>query len=185
MHQRTDRCIAVTLFLVAVAVLSAGALTASCGPAQPSASPASSSTQPPSRSPTSSSPQPPPAQSTAQFTGLHEGSRVSFNQPVTGLISGIPSGMDTWLVVQPTLAPDYWPQPGPLNLDLHGRFRALAYFGQSVAQNSGEMFILMIVTASQNASQRFEDFIRTPHGIGMQALPYGTRILTQLTVRRL
>jgi hypothetical protein len=121
---------------------------------------------------------------TARFTGLYHGSRVFYTQPVAGLVSGIPSGMDTWLVVQPIVAPQYWPQPGPLRTDVNGQFNAVAYFGLSATQNSGEGFLLMIVSASQDASQRFRDFLKTPQTTGMQGLPDGAQILIKISVKR-
>ena len=131
-------------------------------------------------------PRPPPPTVRAEFTGLRDGSKVSFSQQVTGLVSGIPNGFDTWLIVQPILAPDYWPQDDALHPDPLSQFRAVAYFGQSTTQNSGEEFILMIVSASQDASQRFREFVGTgsmQHG--MQSLPSGSRVLKQITVKRL
>ena len=93
---------------------------------------------------------------TAQFTSLHDGSRVSYNQQVTGTVSGIPAGTYTWLVVEPSLTPGYyWPQTGPLNPEVNGQFRALTYIGQSATQNSGEEFTLMIVQASRTPASGF------------------------------
>jgi hypothetical protein len=60
----------------------------------------------------------------------------------------------------------------------------LAYFGLSAAQDSGETFILMIVSASQDASQRFREFNGKSQSTGLQALPDGTAVLAQITVRR-
>jgi hypothetical protein len=121
---------------------------------------------------------------TARFTGLHNGSKVSFIQNVTGHVAGIPPGMDSWLVVQPVAAPAYWPQRGPLHLDEYGHFDAVAIFGHSPTQDRGEHFILMIVVVPPDVSQRFEYFTSHPLGIGLPALPGGTRILTQITVER-
>ena len=131
-------------------------------------------------------PPPPPPDVRAKFTGLRDGSEVSFSQQVTGLVSGIPNEFDTWLVVQPILAPDYWPQDDALHPDPLSQFRAVAHFGQSATQDSGKEFILMIVSAPQDASQRFREFVGTgsmQHG--MQPLPSGSKVLKQITVKRL
>jgi len=120
---------------------------------------------------------------TAQFTNLHNGSRVSFTQQVTGLVSGIPAGMDIWLVVQPLLAPQYWPQSGPL-LIVGGQFHTVAYFGPSSAFSRGEEFNLIIVSAPQDASQRFREFLQEPQAAGLSALPDGAQPLTQILVKR-
>jgi len=122
---------------------------------------------------------------TGRLSSPQDRSEVSFSQPVTGLVSGIPNGFDTWLVVKPILAPSYWPQDEPLHPDPHCQFRTAAYFGQSATQNSGEEFILMIVSASQDASERFREFVRAPQGTGMQRLPSGSQVLSQITVKRL
>lgn len=181
MHKRTDRLTAVRLFSIA-AVLSACALTTSCGP--PSSS--TSSTTPTPSVTTSpsviSSPKTSPP-TTAGFTGLHNGSRVSFTQQVAGLVSGIPTGMDIWLVVQPIFAPQYWPQSGPL-LIVGGQFHAVVYFGLSASQGSGQEFNLIIVSAPQDASQRFRDFLQKPQAAGMSGLPGGAQPLTLIFVKR-
>jgi hypothetical protein len=121
---------------------------------------------------------------TARFTGLHDGSKVSFIQNVTGHVADIPPGMDSWLVLQPVAALTYWPQRGPLHLDEHGHFDAVAIFGHSPTQDRGEHFILMIVVVPPDVSRRFEDFTSRPSGAGLSALPGGTQILTHITVER-
>ena len=173
MNKRPNRFNAVSPFLAAVAVLSVCVLATSCGGGSaPSSTATSLSPSVTSTPPTST--QPPP---TAQFTSLHDGSRVSYNQQVTGTVSGIPAGTYTWLVVEPSLTPGYyWPQTGPLNPEVNGQFRALTYIGQSATQNSGEEFTLMIVQASPDASQRFHEFIIKAPGTGLQGLPDGTNI---------
>ena len=64
----------------------------------------------------------------AQFTNLHQGSTVSVTQQVAGRVEHIPNGMEIWLVIYQVAGPSYWPQPGPLLVDPHGQFHALAYF---------------------------------------------------------
>jgi len=127
------------------------------------------------------------ATATAQFTVLHQGSRVSFNQPVAGLVAGIPSGVDAWLVVWPSGAHAYWPQGAPLFLDVNGGFTSAAQFGLSPSQDSGEEFMLMVVEASGDASDAFSNFINTQSQPpkGMPTLPSCTKVLAQVTVRRL
>ena len=176
MFKGTDRSTAVRLFSVAVAVL-ACALTASCGPSAKTGS--NSNTTTPTPTVTTS-----PPTMTARFTGLHDGSPVTFTQQVAGIVSGIPSGMDTWLVVQPSLAPQYWPQSGPLQTAVGGQFNAVAHIGESATQDRGEEFNLMIVSAPQDASQRFQEFLGKPQAMGMQGLPGGAQPLAQIHVKR-
>jgi len=128
---------------------------------------------------------PAPAGPTAQFTGLHDGSKVSFIQKVSGQVVDIPPLMDIWLVVRPVGAATYQPQPGPLHPDVDGLFDGVAVFGHSPTQNRGERFILMIVEATPSASQYLELFAGShPQGASLPALPDGTQILTQITVQR-
>jgi hypothetical protein len=183
MHERTDRSTAIRLFSVAVA-LSACALTASCtGPSPPpTSSPPTSSVITDSSaigSPVISS----PPTTTARFTGLHKGSLVSYPQLVAGVVSGIPAGRDTWLVVQPILAPRFWPQSGPL-LIVGGQFNAVVYFGTSAVQGKGQEFNLLIVSAPENASQRFQEFTQKPEATGLARLPDGAQALSEVLVKR-
>ena len=183
MSTKTDHVAAVRLFS-AVAVLAACALTASCSwPWSSTPSTTSTATVTPSPSVTTSLPPPPSAKMTAGFTGLHNGSRVSYPQQVTGLVSNVPTGMDIWLVVQPLFAPQYWPQSGPL-LIVGGQFHGVAYFGQTAAQGSGQEFNLLIVSAPQDASQLFQGFVQKQQVAGMVRLPRDVQPLTLILVKR-
>jgi hypothetical protein len=178
MQKRPDHLTAGQTFLVAVAMLSACTLAASCG--------SSSGSQTPSATPTSSSPSASPtSRPTASFAGIHQGSRVSYKQEVTGTLTGIPLGMDAWLVIRPNEVNAYWPQPGPLQTDKNHHFDTVATFGQSADTNQGETFTLMIVETNAAASQQFRSFLSNPQqmGLGMSGLPYNN-LLTQVTVTR-
>ncbi len=144
---------------------------------------------------TSTSPPPPPpsttvtpptsAPATGQLTGLRDGSKVAYQQQMSGVVTGLPSGNDAWIVVTPVLAPTYWPQPGPLQLDSKGSFRTSIYFGASTTQNIGENFIVRLVVAPPAASARFRDFLAQPSpSQGLPTLPPGVHTLTQVTVTR-
>lgn len=161
-------------FITALAVLSACVLisVSSCG------SSSTTSTPPPPPSPS------PSPSATAAFTAPHDGSTVLFTQDVTGRITNSQNGMAFWLVVQPLLAPQYWPQHGPLSLDPSGRFQATAYIGQSSSQSKGEKVNLLIVEAPRDASQRFSEFSAKQQGSGMERLPDGTTTLAKITVVR-
>jgi len=91
--------------------------------------------------------------------------------------------MDIWLVVQPIPAPQYWPQSGPL-LFVGGKFHAVVYFGANAEQGIGQEFNLIIVSAPQNASQRFQEFLQKPEAAGMPGLPVGAQPLTLILVKR-
>jgi hypothetical protein len=179
-HAGNDRPTAIRLFSVA-AVLSACALTASCHGKSSTNSPTISSADIGSTHSCPPPSSPPPT--TALFTGLHNGSQVSSSQLVSGVVSGIPTGMDTWLVVQPILAPQYWPQSGPI-LIVGGHFNAVVYFGAGADQRGGQEFNLLIVSAPQNASQRFQEFLQKPQAVGLSGLPGGARPLTEVVVKR-
>jgi len=175
MHSKPDRSLIIR-FLASGAVLAAFLLTTSCNTA------GSGTAAPPSPPP------PPPCMPssapTARFTNTPENSGVTFSQMISGIAKGIPSGQDAWLVVWPALAPAYWPQRGALAPDMTGRFTGTAGFGSSPFTNMGEKFNLMLVEACPDASQRFEQFNSTPQQWGMSRLPPDTRILAQVTVRR-
>jgi hypothetical protein len=151
------------------------ATTSTSSPSLPPSSPPSSPTVITSTSPSV----------TGQFTGLPDGSKVAFQQPVSGVVRGLPPGTDAWIVVYPVLAPAFWPQPGPLQLDSAGGFRTSVYFGASATQNIGEQFITRLVIASPAASARFRAFLGPPASSqGLPALPPGVQTLATVTVTR-
>jgi hypothetical protein len=82
------------------------------------------------------------------------------------------------------MAPAYWPQRAALAPDIAGRFIGIAGFGASPTTNTGEEFNLMLVEACPAASQRFQQFNNAPQHSGMSQLPFDSRILAQVTVKR-
>ena len=120
-----------------------------------------------------------------QLTGLRDGSKVPYQQQVSGVVTGLPSGNELWIVVTPVAAPTYWPQQGPLQLDSKGGFRTSVYFGGSGTQNTGENFIVRLVAAPPAASARFQAFLaQSSPSQGLLTLPPGIETLTQVTVTR-
>jgi hypothetical protein len=121
-----------------------------------------------------------------QFTGLPDGGKVVWQPQVSGVVRSLPPGTDAWIVVYPELAPAYWPQPGPLQLDSAGGFRTSVYIGASATQDLGEKSIVRLVTASQTTSARFRAFLGLPApSQGLPALPSGVQTLATLTVTRI
>ena len=133
----------------------------------------------------SSSPQSAPVSPltpSGRFTGLRDGSKVGHQELVSGIVTGLPSDTQPWILVRPVSAPAYWPQH-ELLLDPNGGFRSVAYFGQSARKNSGEEFIVLLALAAPPVSAQFRDFLKAPHG-DMQDLPQDVRILDQVNVIR-
>lgn len=127
---------------------------------------------------------PPPV--VGRFTGLLDGGKVGWQPQVSGVVRSLPQGTDAWIVVYPELAPAYWPQPGPLQLDSAGGFRTSVYIGASPTQNLGEKFIVRLVIASQAASARFRAFLGPPApNQGLPTLPPGVQTLATVTVTRI
>jgi hypothetical protein len=134
------------------------------------------------RSPASPTPGSPPA---GRLTGLPGGRTVAWQQGVSGVVTGLSAGDQAWIVIDPSLAPAYWPQQGPLQLSPAGNFRVTAYFGVSAKQDSGEHFTMRLVLAPPAASARIRAFqIQPAHQQGMLRLPAGVRTLAQVTVMR-
>jgi hypothetical protein len=143
------------------------------------APPAATSAAHPSARPT---PAPPPA---GRLTGPQGGRTVAWQQPVSGVVTGLSAGDQAWVVIDPSLAPAYWPQQGPLQLSPAGNFRVTAFFGASAKQDTGEHFILRLVLAPPAASAQIRAFqIQPTHRQGMPKLPAGVRTLAQVTVIR-
>ena len=169
----------VTAAAVALAACTSSGSTSTSAPASSTVGTTSAS---PPTSPTVTTSTAPSV--TGQFTGLPDGSKVAFQQLVSGVVRGLPSGTDAWIVVYPVLAPAYWPQPGPLLLDSAGGFRTLVYFGASQLQDIGEQFITRLVIASPAASAYFRAFVASAQSQGLPALPSGAQTLATVTVTR-
>lgn len=135
----------------------------------------------PSTAPTGA---PPPV--SGQFRGLPDGSKVVWQPQISGAIRSLPPSTDAWIVVYPELAPAYWPQPGPLQLDSAGGFRTSVYIGAGATQNIGEKFIVRLVITAPAASARFRAFLGPPpQSQGLSTLPLGVRTLATITVTRI
>jgi hypothetical protein len=163
-----------------LAVAACGGTLAACGgnPAHP-ASPAAGA-HPPGR-PTAVADTTP----AGRLTGPQRGRTVTWLQAVSGVVTGLSAGDQAWIVVDPSLAPSYWPQPGPLRLSPAGDFRITAYFGASARQDSGERFRLRLVLATPAASARLRAFqIQPAHQRGLLKMPAGVRTLAAVTVIR-
>jgi hypothetical protein len=133
---------------------------------------------------TSASPTPgsPPS---GRLTGPLGGRTVAWQQAVSGVVTGLSAGDQAWVVIDPSRAPAYWPQQGPLRLSAGGDFQVTAFFGASAKQDSGEHFILRLVLAPAAASAQIRAFqIQPTHQQGMLKLPAGVRTLAQVTVIR-
>jgi hypothetical protein len=127
-----------------------------------------------------------PSPVSGQFTGLPDGSKVDWQPQISGTVRGLPPGTDAWIVVYPELAPAYWPQPGPLQLDSADGFRTSVYIGAGATQNIGEKFIVRLVITAPAASARFRAFLGPPpQSQGLSTLPPGVQTLATITVTRI
>lgn len=153
--------------------------------APPSTATAVTTSAPPSTvRPVVSTSTPPPV--SGHFTGLPDGSKVVWQPQISGAVRSLPPGTDAWIVVYPELAPAYWPQPGPLQLDSTGGFRTSVYIGASATQNIGEKFIVRLVITDRAASARFRAFLGPPpQSQGISTLPPGVQTLATTTVTRI
>lgn len=97
-----------------------------------------------------------PPNSTGRFLALRDGSAVAYRETIEGVVAELPSGTEAWIIVYPVQEAAYWPQCSvPTG---QTQFRALAQFGRSETKDAGEKFILLLVTASHNASTLFQGF---------------------------
>ena len=185
MLKSNDRAPYISVLCVAAAAVA----LAACG----SSSSTSTPSPPPSTIATTSTPQstaPTGATSTSprvagQFTGLPDGSKVVWQPQVSGVVRNLPPGTDAWIVVYSELAPAYWPQPGPLQLDSAGGFATSVYIGASATQNIGGKFVVRLVIAPSAASARFRVFVASSPSMGLPALPPGVQTLATVTVTRI
>ena len=115
-----------------------------------------------------------------RIAGLPIRSKVAYQQSVGGVVTGVPAGVELWLLVRPLKEGRFWPQER-LFLDTNGRFRALARFGRGVTSDVGEEFLLLLVAAPMQAG---EEFRTRPRERGLDELPEGVKTLNQRTVIR-
>lgn len=190
MRKNSDRLLSVAALSIATVAVVALVVVIVTRPDRPTAAPPAQPTvstilptrsSSPSAHPVTTIPSPSAA---GQLAGLRDSSKVAFNQPVNGVVTGLPRGDDAWIIVQPVSAPAFWPQPGPLALLPTGAFRASVYFGASATQDTGDEFIVLLVAAPPAASSRFEEFVASNPNQGMPRLPPGLLALSQLTVTR-
>jgi len=115
-----------------------------------------------------------------RIAGLPIRSKVAYQQSVGGVVTGVPAGVELWLLVRPLKEGRFWPQERLL-LDMSGRFRALARFGRGATSDVDEEFLLLLVVAPMQAS---EEFRTRPRERGLDELPEGVKTLDQRTVIR-
>lgn len=133
-------------------------------------------------------PTPPGPTPTVEITNPTDGGEVVHSTQVRGTSSNISPDQDIWLVVQPHLAPQFHPQPGPVAQGQDGEWIGTAFFGESPSRNIGEGFELIVVLATREASQAFREYLdqssRTGSFPGLAFLLDGTEIEDQITVTR-
>ncbi len=95
---------------------------------------------------------------------------------------------DLWLVVQPVESPFYHPQPGPIPKDEDGRWRGIAYIGESAKKNIGEEFLIFFMRVDLAASKIFADYFKNSESsgkwLGLQILPEGATSIDSVRVVR-
>lgn len=169
---------------VALASLVISACASGTDNSNPSTSASSTVTGPTTRLSTTT----PTTVGPVQILNLKEGDPVEHTQEVRAVAAGFPDGVEFWVVVQPLLAPQYHPQPGPVARSADGQFLSVAYFGESALKASGEKFILLIVSASSTGGQAFRNYLSQAKSRGtypgLPGLPAGTQPTAQITVVR-
>lgn len=191
LHHAPARCTA--LLLASAAVLSLGG----CGGSESGTTTNStanstvatgSETAGSSASPTATQPsRPSVVATTTAITGPVPG-RVAVQETVTGTAAGITPGRQLWLVVWPKSQNRYHPQPGPIEVNADGTWKAPAYFGEANTPK-GTQFTLMLVEAAPDASAAFSQYLDDADSVrtyrGMATLPGEARVLVRLAyVRR-
>lgn len=116
-----------------------------------------------------------------RIAGLPSRSIVAYQQLVGGVVTGVPAGVEPWLLIRPVMEGRFWPQER-LSLGPNGRFHAIARFGRGATQDVGEEFLLLLAVASMEASKVFRTRLQEDDGLG--ELPGDVRTLDQRTVRR-
>lgn len=95
---------------------------------------------------------------------------------------------DLWIVVQPIASPYYHPQPGPVPKDPKGKWRGVAYVGESDEKNIGEEFLIFIVATDSSVSSIFSGYLigaaTKKHWPGFAKLPTGTIPIDSVRVIR-
>jgi hypothetical protein len=156
----------------------------------------STTTSPPpvSTTPTSiqTQTQTPTPQVTVAITEPMDGDTLPWEFTVTGYVENLPSGSSVWVCVYP---PNhlFYPQselhfkPQVVGVPRH-EWDVVARVGEGIATNLGDKFDIYTVIANEQATSLLGDYVeeanRTGVWPGMEELPEGADIYTQITVTK-
>jgi serine/threonine protein kinase len=110
-------------------------------------------------------------------------SKVDTVQEVKGSVSGLRPGTYAWVIIVPYDSRACWLEGGALGPASARSFSERAYFGSGAANEGGEPFVVLLVTAPSAVSAGFTNDVAPPEHT-LATLPSGVQILATITVKR-
>lgn len=120
------------------------------------------------------------------ITHPYDGATVEMKEMVKGISLNIPKRHSIWVVVYSYLTKRYYPQYGPADIQVDGKWSSLILIGSE--RSIGEKHDIMAVLTDKSAEEIFNEYYR--HGKerniweGLEKLPAGAKIYDRITVIR-
>ena len=84
----------------------------------------------------------------------------------------------------PTGVTAYYPQPGPVILSSGGDWSVSATIGRDTPADVGRGYVLVTALADQEGNAALHAYIAQSNNNGLQSLPKGIQLMSQVHVRR-
>lgn len=94
---------------------------------------------------------------------------------------------ELWLVVKPLGSPKYYPSDRPIDILPDRKWHVTAYLGRNERADIGQRFVVLVVRASREASDKFLEYWRAqkPYNpTGLEKLPNGAIPITSVVIER-
>jgi len=130
----------------------------------------------------------PPPEIQAGITLPKDGSGVPYRTACEGTHSGIPEGMELWLVTFWEEIGVYYPQGNSLIRLPDGKWHSVVSVGQNEKESLGQTYDLLLVATTRGGTRRFVKYGQESSArgrwSGMFNLPRGTVVLDTVTLTR-
>ena len=105
---------------------------------------------------------------------------------VNGTACHLPDGDSLWLLVVPDGSTAYFPQQGPIQVGGDCSWSAAAYIGLDDPKDIGRGFVIVVALADDQGEAAIRAYFSdsSPERLGLEPLPGGVRLLSQLRVVR-
>jgi len=132
-------------------------------------------------------PCPPFAPTRIEITSPISGDSVSRLTTIQGTACHIASNEELWLLVIPQGVTAYYPQQGPVVIVNDGTWTSSAYVGLDDPRDVGRGFVLVAALADNAGNTALRQYFAQASTVGqpgLEPLPHGLRLITQIQVTR-